>query len=244
MPKEVCIPPTEEISIMVAKRVVNLGQEVFVLSPNGEVVRTVVAKLEENSYSFLNGDDERRPHWFSFEDAVSAASSRINAQQTVLRKELRALARRRRTLETQDYQDGVMNASYTVVDLDNRTAFTRSRRVRKLKKIRVPETYLVPGHMVYVVITPASRPELGFDVYRPYKHFVLETEVMNVCFSPDGQVHYAFSTRFIVKEFFLSRKEATARLESYSEPGTKDSVHFVSSAQEKKELDEEDDIPF
>ncbi|MDD2657641.1 MAG: hypothetical protein PHD04_03225 [Candidatus Pacebacteria bacterium] len=100
--------------------------------------------------------------------------------------------------------------------------------------------------MVYVIITPLTRPNPGWDVYRPHKHFVLETEVRSVCFSPDGQVHYAFSTRFVVEEFFLSREEATAKLRSFSEPGTEDVVPFVSSKQEKEENKKllDDNIPF
>ncbi|MFA6414424.1 MAG: hypothetical protein WC217_01385 [Candidatus Paceibacterota bacterium] len=232
---------------MAAKRVVNIGQEAFVLSQDGEVVRTMVAKLEKNGYRFLNGDDDHRIHWFTFEGAVAAASDRVNTRQKALRKELRALGRKRRALETQEYRDGVMNAPYRVVDLRDEMilAYARPRRPRILKKIWVPETYLTPGHVVYVIITPMTQSSWA-GAYRPHKHFVLETEVKSVCFSPDGQAHYMFSTLFIVEEFFLSREEATARLQSYSEPGTKDPVPFVSSKQEKEENERllGDNIPF
>lgn len=233
---------------MGAKRIVRIGQRAFVLSGDGEVVRTMVAKIDERGYQFLNGDHGSHPHWFAFKDAIAAASARIDARQKAFRKELRALARKRRTLETQSYRNDVMNAPYKVVELrDEMTVgFAMSRRTRKLKKVRVPETHLRPGRLVYVIITPATRPNPGWEVYRPHKHFVLETEVTSVCFSPDGQIHYTFSTRFIVGEFFLSREEATAKLQSFSEPGTKDPVPFVSSQQEKEENEKmlDDDIPF
>lgn len=140
-----------------------------------------------------------------------------------------------------------MNAPYRVVDLQDEMSLdsTRRRHARQLKKIRVPETYITPGHMVYVIITPATRSSWA-GAYRPHKHYVLETEVKSVCFSPDGQVHYMFSTLFVVEEFFSSREEATARLRSFSEPGTEESVPFVSSKQEKEESEKllDDDVPF
>lgn len=231
---------------MSAQRVVRIGQKAFVLSHDGEVVRTMVAGLDENGYWFLDGSSNRRPHWFAFKDAVTATSARISVRQTALRKTLRALAHKRFVLETEDYQDGVMNEPYKVAELRDLMAYSFARpcRSRKLKKIRVPETYLVPGHMVYVIITSMTRSELA--AYRPYKQFILETAVKSVCFSPDGQAHYAFSTPFIVEEFFLSRTEAGTELQkSFSEPGTKDFVYFVSSKQEREELDKiPDDIPF
>jgi hypothetical protein len=234
---------------MVVKTSVRLGQDAFVLSPEGEVVRTVVARLFAGGYWFLNGaSGHRSQHWFVFQDAVAAANARIDGRQKALRKELRALGRKRRALETSTYRNEVMNAPYRVVDLRDETtlAHARPRRPRTLQNVFAPLEYLEPGHMVYVIITPLTRPNPGWDVYRPHKHFVLETEVRSVCFSPDGQVHYTFSTRFVVGEFFLSRKEAEARLQSFSEPGTKDPVPFVSSKQELEESEKllDDDIPF
>jgi len=224
---------------------VNIGQEAFILSKDGEIVRTMVAKLEENGYQFLNGDDEHRPHWFSFADAVSAVSNRISAKQTILRKQLCALARKQRMLRAQDYRDGVMSEPYRVVNLHDTMAyaFARSRCSRKLKNIRVPEAYLKPGHMVYVTIIPGTRSD--FEVYRPHQYFVLETEVTSVCFSPDGQVHYTFSTPFIVEEFFLSCKEAVARLQNFLKSWKEDAVPFISSKQEKEEIAKlPDNLPF
>jgi hypothetical protein len=149
-------------------------------------------------------------------------------------------------LGAQDYRDGVLSAPYKVVDLRDEMALVlaRLRRSRSLKKIQVPMPgYLGPGQVVYVVITPTTCSRL--PEYRPHKHFVLETEVESVCFSPDGQVYYTFSTPFIVDTFFLSRREAVVWLESYSEPGTKEPVPFVSSQQEKEEIAKiPDDIPF
>jgi len=231
---------------MVAKRVVSIGQQTFVLAPDGEVARTMVARLEEGGYQLLNGDDDRRPHWFSFKDAVAAASDRIGVRQTALRKALRALSQKRRALETKNYRDSVMNAPYRVIDLrDTMDLIFGRRRTRKLKKVHVPETYLMPGSVVYAIITPMTRSsELG--LYRPHNHFVLETEVKSVCFSPDGKVHYTFSTPFVVEEFFPSRGEATTKLRSLLEPGSPHPVPFVSSKQEKEENKKllDDDIPF
>jgi hypothetical protein len=223
---------------------VRIGQEVFVLSRSGEVVRTMIAKLEEHGYRFLNGDREGDPHWFTFEDAIAAANLSVSFRQAVLRKELRVLAQKRRALKTQEYKDSVINAPYRVVDLRDPESSTsrRLRRTKDLKKVHVPDTYFTPGSVVYAIITPLTRLEWG--KYRPHKHFVLETEVVSVCFSPDGKVHYLFSTPFAVEEFYSSRKEAVARLESFSEPGSKDPVYFISSKQEKEELRKFDDPPF
>lgn len=233
---------------MTAKRVVSIGQEAFVLSSEGEIVRTMVAKLYEDGYQFLNGDSSRRPHYFSFKHAIAAADDCISNRQSALRKQLRALTLKRRALETQAYRDGVMNVPYKVAELRDEmiVGFAMSRRTRKLRKIRVPEMHLMPNQVVYAVMTPSTRPNPGWEVYRPHKYFILETEVTSVCFSPDGQVYYTFSTRFVVGEFFLSREEATAKLKSFLEPGTKDPVPFVSSKEEKRENEKllDDNIPF
>lgn len=228
------------------KRDVRIGQEAFALSPDGEVIRTVVARIERNGYQLLNGYDYCRPHWFSFEEAVCAASSRINDRQKSLRKELRALANKRRALGTQNYRDGVKNAPYRVVDLRDTTVFVRLLRSRTLKNVRVPEEYLMPGAVVYAIITPATRLVSEEYGYRPHKHFILETEVESVCFSPDGQVHYTFSTPFIIgEEFFLSMNDAEKRLRVLSAPRSGNFVRFVSREEEKRELEKiEDDVPF
>lgn len=68
---------------MGAKRVVRIGQKAFVLSPNGEVVRTVVAKLEGEGYQFLNGDSNHHSHWFFFKEAVAAASAGRSRRKTI-----------------------------------------------------------------------------------------------------------------------------------------------------------------
>lgn len=222
-----------------------LGQIAFVLSPDGAVVRTMVARIDKDNYQFLNGDDSRRPHWFNVYDAVAAAGARIRDRQTALRKELRTLAQKRRALETQEYRIEVMSAPYRAVDLRDTMILyhARPRRPRKLKKVLVPKTYHRPGQVVYAIITPATRSEM--ETYRPHGHFVLETEVRSVCFSPDGQAHYTFSTPLLPEEFFPLREEATARLQSFSEPGTKEPVPFVSSQKEKEELEKlVEDIPF
>ncbi len=229
------------------RNAVTLGQEVFILSPTGEIVRTMVGKLEQNSYTFLNGDDERCPHWFSFQEAASAATDRITTRIDRLQQEIRGLKERRRQLGTEKYKSGVRNAPYRVVELRDREAFKRRSRTRNLKYIHLPGSHLSPGEMAFAVITPSTETRWSDAVvYRPHKHFVLETEVKSVCLSPDGQVHYVFSTPFVVEEFFPSREEATARLRSFSEPGTEEPVPFVSSKQEedenKKLLD--DDVPF
>lgn len=231
-------------------RIVHLGQAAFVLSPDGEVVRTMVGELDEKGYRLLNGYNERSPHWFSFQDAVAAANNRISVRQTALRKELRVLARKCRELETQNYRDCVMNASsYRVVDLRDETTILHGRRSRprELKTVLVPDEYQIPGSMVYTIITPRTHSKFDAAVYRPYKHFILETKVTSVCFSPDGKAHHTFSTPFVVEEFFLYRKDAIAKLESFSEPGTRESAPFVSHKQEKAELkllELDDDIPF
>jgi hypothetical protein len=229
---------------MCAQRVVKLGQEAFVLSREGEVVRTMVARLDEGSYQFLNGDSSGDPHWFSFEAAARAASACLSFREAAIRKGLRTLARKRRALTTKKYESAVRDAPYRAVDLRDTWAIRKRRRARERKTVRVPGTYLELGSVVYAIITPLILPkEL---VYRPYGHFILETEVKSIWFSPDGEVHYGFTTPFSPEEFFGSRKEAEARLRSYSEPGTLDPIYFVSSKKEKKELEKinEDDIPF
>lgn len=220
-----------------------LGQEVFVLSPDGEVVRTMVAEISREHYTMLNGYDSRDKHWTSFDGAVSAAHKRLEARRAAARKALRELAAKARELHTESYRHSVASAPYKLVDLGYDE--TRSR-TRMRKRVLVPDSYLRPGQTVYAIITPMIKPSAGWAVYRPYSHFVLETEIQSVRLSPSGTARYTFGTPYPLDEYFLSRKEAETKLQSYSEPGTLEPVHFVSREEEKKELDElqEDNIPF
>jgi hypothetical protein len=224
-----------------AKSEMVLGQEVFVLS-SGDVVRTMVAALaSDGHYTFLNGYDSHCAHWDSYGKALAAARAHLETRRESLRTALRQLAGRERQLQTADYRRGVETAPYKMVDPSYYE--TGARRTRTRKHVAVPDTYLRPGKRVYVIITPMIEPK-GEWVYRPYSHFVLETEVRSVCLSMTGTALYAFDTPLRPDEHFLTRKKAEERLRSYSEPGTAEPIHFVSMKEEKEELAKIDTNPF
>lgn len=223
---------------------VTLGQEVFVLSGRS-VVRTMVGRIEGESYSLLNGDDASDPHWFTYGGAVFAACERVKAQKARLRKALRELTAEDRLLEDERYRDSVLSAPYKIVDL--RYELERRLRPRTRKNVSVPKMYLSPGQRVYAIITPATSPcYVGMGVYRPLRNFVLETQVKSVCISPDGGAVYTFTTPFVLGEYFLSRKEAMGRLQIHLGPGSLERVYFVSEKLEREELEKlrDDDVPF
>ena len=228
-----------------AKRVIpRLGQEVFQVSREGEITRTMVAKVYEGvGWQFLNGIWNGNPHYYSFEEAATVAEDRIRAHEARLRAKLRALARRRKELGTQSYRNSVMQARYRVVDLREEEYSGKPSRPRNLKKVVVPETYLLPGRLAYTAITPRTEPKS--DVYRPHSHFVLEIEVQSVFFTPDGQVHYSFSTPFVVGNVFFSSQEAAQELKKLLSLTPYDPVRFVSRKDEREWLDSQpDDVPF
>jgi hypothetical protein len=218
-----------------------LGQEVFViLTTGGKVERTMVGALEDNGYMFLNGLHSSWTHWFDFDQAVSAAEERVKEREAALRAELKALGRWRKYLLSEEYRADVFSPPYKVTNLGSDED---RKRTRYLKNVKVPERYLCPGCRVYTIITPGTRVRWK-EVYRPHPHFVLETEVQTVYFSPDGVAHYRFATPFEVTEFFPSKDEAVKRLSNFSEPGVLEDVPFVSQDEEKQKLGEMDDIPF
>lgn len=218
-----------------------LGREVFLVSREGEITRTMVAKVDEQQrWQFLNGNWSVRLHHYSFEGAVTLAEHRIEAREAKLREELRALARKRNELQTSSYRNSVMRAPYRVVDLREVEYSGKLRRPRNLKKIVVPETHLLPGSMAYTVITPKT--ESVSDVYRPDSYFVLELEVRSVFFTPDGEVHYSFSTPFIVQKFFRTAEEASRE---FCSRALGNSIRIVSREEERMWLDNQpDDVPF
>lgn len=234
---------------------IKLGQEVFVLSPQGEVVRTMVAQLRRvecreagnwvsrTDHVFLNGCDSSQPNWNSFEAATEKAQEVLEVRKAALRKQLRALAARTRQLKTDAYRQSVESAPYKMVDLgDGETRI----RTRMRKRVAVPESYFRPGQVVYAVITPLTEPRYSEWVYRPHPHFILETEVRSVTLAPGGTARYTYATPLRPEELFPTREEAAQRLQSYSEPGTAEEIRFVSMEEEKKQLEElkEDDVPF
>jgi hypothetical protein len=236
-----------------SKTDVVLGREVFVLSPQGDVVRTMVAQLRRvqccekgnwvwrTDHTFLNGCDSSQPNWHSFRAAAQAALQVLEARKATLRKQLRALGARTRHLETAAYRQSVKSAPYKMVDLGDGE---KRIRTRMRKCVAVPETYFRPGQAIYAIITPLTPPcgkEWGNSLYRPYPHFVLETEVRSVTLSSDGSARYTYATPLKPDEYFLTRKEAEERLRSYSEPGTSEPIHFVSHEEEAKKLKELDE---
>lgn len=231
---------------MKAKSEVRLGQEVFVLSSTGEVVRTMIAEIRlgemriKSSYTLLNGGNSFQPHWFTYEEALHAAQDWIKVRAVILRQQLAVDRKKFKRLATDEAREKVMTTPYRVVNFNSHDE--GSRRTRSLKKVVIPDKYPEPGTVVYVLITPKIKP-LQFE-YRPFPYFVLETVVTRVSFSPDGKVQLSFKTPFSVDEYFLSRKEAISALKNYPEVGKVERTHFVSSAREKAEIDKIEDIPF
>lgn len=210
---------------------VRLGQEGFVVTaPDGEVERTLVGELDNMGYRFINGRTNGGGHWFQFDQAVEVADAYLQLRAAELRAKLRALDKRRKYLQSAEYRANVLAAPYTVVDLRQ---VDKHKRTRQLGKVSLPTVpYLLPGRFVYVVVTPLTRHR---DVaYRPYKHFVLQTKVATVCFSPDGVVHYSYTTQFEVEEVFLSKAKALKHLSNFSEPGTLESTPYVSHEEERR----------
>lgn len=224
---------------MYKKRKVTLGQKVFILSGGSEVVCTMVGRITDTDYyTLLNGWDSSTPHWFTYEEALIAAEESVQAHIVALRKRATMARKKLKQLATDASKQATMKAPYKVVDLRS----DPRERTRKLMKVLIPHAYPKPGAMVYIVITPkVGRREFE---YRPFPHFVLETKVSSVCFSPDGKVHISFATPFKVDEHFTTRKEAETKLRCFKERDALEPIHFVSHATEKMELDKIEDIPF
>lgn len=222
---------------------VKLGQEVFVLSSTGEVVRTMVAKLYKDWYAFFNGGSSSGDHWFDYESAVEAADRHISVRQVALRKELRALGKRRNALQTPEYRESVRSAPYRVVGSRmDMFSDTHTPRTRTLKSVVCPGEYLMYDSIVYVTITPSTCP--WEDVYRPCDHFVLETKIATVSLLPSGVVHYTYQTRYEVRAHHLTVLAAAEALRAESRLGEHAKVRLVSFAEEKDWQDKHDDIPF
>lgn len=228
-----------------AKRVMpQLGQEAFQVSREGNITRTMVAKVyAEGGWQFLNGSRNALPCYFSFEEAVAAAEGCIKTHEARLREELRALARKRKSLRKPDCRNHVMTAPYRVIDLREVAYPRKPSRPRNLRKVIVPKTYLLPGHRAYTIITPGT--ESVSEAYRPVRFFVLEVEVRSVCFTPDGHSHYSFSTPFVVKDIFPSEQEAALAIRELLDLRPVHSVWFVSRKEEQEWFDNQpDDTPF
>lgn len=187
---------------MKAARKVTLGQEVFILSSDGSVVRTRIAKIfADGRYLFLDGTDSR--HWFSYDEAVLAATELALAKEKQLRQRLTALRKMRRHLVTDEARCAVMSKPLKVVNLSD----TELRvRTRKLKDIKIPVKYFQPGTMVYIAVTPNIRT--GKFEYRPYESFILEVPISSVWFTPNGISHAGLSNPYGAEEHFPTREAA------------------------------------
>lgn len=222
---------------------VRLGQEVFVLY-KGDVSRTMVSRVEKESYDFLNGRCSRSPHWFSFDEAIAALRGNLETRKVALRKTIDQLSAKGRAIQTDRYQQSVTGASYKIVmQVFDQHRFTHRSRTRQQKTVLAPRMYLPPGQRVFVVITARIDPR--DHVYRPYTHFVLETEVRSAYFDLEGAVHYDFKTPFRPEEHFVTRNEAMERMRSHPE-WRHQKIEFVSMQEEVaalKKMDEEN-LPF
>ncbi len=181
-----------------------LGQEVFVLSKEGQVARTMVAKIYScDSYLFLDGTCSK--YWLSYDEAVSAAVGLVTEKEQQLRQQLTALRRRRRDLLTTEAYTPVMEKPFKVVDLSDAE---HRLRTRKLKKVTVPVEYPQPGAMVYIAVTENLRT--GKYEYRPHKSFILEDLISSVWFTPDGAYHVSLSNPYRINEYFPTHEAALA----------------------------------
>lgn len=211
-------------------RSVTLGQEVFVIEQD-EVVRTMIGKITNTGYILLNGDCPQ--HWFSFTEARVELDKRLAKKQEELRTILCRLAKKRMAVWGAAYKQAVLSAPYKVVDL--RDDPVERRRVRK--SVCAPKEYLCLGTKVFVPVTVDTRLlHEGIDCYRPYAYFVLETMVRGVCFRPNSEVCYSFSTPYRVEDMYLSKSEAEARLQKIVGLDVEENLYFVSHREEEEFL--------
>lgn len=216
-----------------------LGQEVFFIL-KGEIARTIVGSVSREGHTFLDSRCPHENHWFSFDQAVEAAEASLKRRQETLRKQIRALDRKRKIQKTQLYQKRVMRDSRRVEDL---RGIDQPLRARYLKNILVPESYLSPGQVVYLAVGPLTRTA-DVPLYRPYNYFVLETEVREVTFDPTGTVHYSLAAPFAWYEFFPTRKKAEDSLRTDVKLQSSEVVHFVSKVEYQTEYAKMDTAPF
>lgn len=222
-----------------SNRKVHLGQCVFVLASDGEVVRTRVSGISVSGYDFLNGSGSWTKHWFTFPEALVAAKAYYEAKKVQLRKQLRLLATASKRLKTDEYFEQVMKSPYKVVSTEG-----DSRRSRRLKRVHAPARgHLEVGSKVYVAITPHTTAKFyGSDLHRPYPYFVLETKVEEVHSTPQGLVYYTFSTPFNVRKHYTRRHEAIYDPQFSGQVNSE--IPVVTFKEEKEALDAIEDIPF
>lgn len=223
---------------------IRLGQEVFVVSDNqGLVERTVVARIGLHDYTFLNGVSGTEKHFADFADAAAEADSALAFLEAQLKKRLKEVRAKRRSIGSPEHKLAVLKAKLKICDLRQ---VDDPDRIRRLKNVTVPESYFLPGDTVYVAVVPWTRSRGEFK-HQPYQYFVLETVVTSVCFTGRGKAYYTFSTPFEVDECFATIEEAHAHLQTLCVTGPVTNVMFVPHSEERAELarmEEEAGPPF
>ena len=224
---------------------VGLGQEVFVLSAEDGVIRTMVGMIEaDGQYTLLNGQSNLAPHWLTYREALAAAEKQIKTRIKDLTRQIGLLEQKSAHLKSREARLATLEAPYRVVDLMGSYP-DEYRRTRRLKKILGPADHLNPGDMVYVCITPQIQNSRL--AYRPFDVFVLETKIKEASFDPKtGAPRYTYTTPFKVKEHFASENEAGNLLRNNS---PNEQIGFVSHEEEQEKIrimmeEMEDDIPF
>jgi hypothetical protein len=222
-----------------------LGQEVFVLSAENGVTRTMVGMIRaDGQYTLLNGQSNLAPHWLTYREALAAAQKQIKARMKNLARQIGVLEQESAHLKSREARLATLEAPYRVVDLMGDYP-GEYRRTRQLKKILGPAGHLNPGDMVYVCITPQIQNS-GL-AYRPFDIFVLETKIKEVSFDPKtGTPRYTYTTPFKVERHFASENEAENFLRSHYPD---EQIRFVSHEEEQAKIgimmeEMEDDIPF
>jgi hypothetical protein len=222
-----------------------LGQEVFVLSAENGVTRTMVGMIRaDGQYTLLNGQSNLAPHWLTYREALAAAQKQIKARMKNLARQIGVLEQESAHLKSREARLATLEAPYRVVDLMGDYP-GEYRRTRQLKKILGPAGHLNPGDMVYVCITPQIQNS-GL-AYRPFDIFVLETKIKEVSFDPKtGTPRYTYTTPFKVKEHFDTQGEAKDSLRDCHQ---EKNIHFVPHEEEQEKIRImmeaiEEDIPF
>lgn len=187
-----------------------LGEPVFVVKPNGEIVRTAIQEVLVGEYKFLKGSVQEL-HYFTFALAVRAAEARVRdllTRDTITRKDEALFNEYLVRLRTKEFRESVF-AQPLVEQQDGLVSFGKAQTLDA--NVEFPKGYIQPGQVVYCLVTPVAFNDNERWAPRPY--FILVTSIKSVSFAPAHKDNLYYGLGYTRLHFWNNKEHFFTDLE-------------------------------
>lgn len=185
-----------------------IGEPVFVVQSNGNIVRTAVKSLTKGDYgTFARASGQQ---FFDFDEALGAAEQAIQAQidsGDLTRNEENTLREKLSQLRTAEFRESVFGQE--LIQSSGMMGMVPEKSLGQ--EVDFPTDYFLPGKTVFGLVTASSHYTMS-PGWRPRPYFILKMIIKEVSFADAhvGNLYYRFAkTHYhFPRDYVFGTKEA------------------------------------